>query len=87
MDVTATTPQVNGVMIDGLTATGANIAALLSGLPESIVHGVVLKDINIESNLGIQARYVDGSIIRARINSKDGKPIVRGPDAMLREAR
>ena len=86
-EVTATTPYVDGVHLNELKATGANIAALLSGLPESIVHNVVLENVYIESKLGIQARYVDGSIINTRIEASEGEPIVRGPDYGMREAR
>lgn len=87
MEVTPTTPHVDGVYIKNLKATGANIAALLSGLPESIITHVVLEDVEIESQMGIQARYVNGSLINTKITSADQKPVVRGPDAKLREAR
>ena len=87
MPVTPTTPHVDGVYINNLKATGANIAALLSGLPESIVQNVVLQDVEIESQMGIQARYVSGAIINTKVESADGKPIVRGPDYRMREAR
>lgn len=87
MEVTPTTPRVKGVYITNLKATGADIAALLSGLPESIVQSVVLQDVEIESQKGIQARYVDGSMINVHVNSADGEPIVRGPSYRMREAR
>ncbi|MBU3826940.1 MAG: hypothetical protein IAA31_05570 [Candidatus Anaerobiospirillum merdipullorum] len=62
-EITATTPQVNGVTIRNLEAKDAKIAALLSGLPESIVNNVLFENVAIDSELGIQARYVNGTLL------------------------
>ena len=86
-EVTATTPQVNGVTIRNLEAKDAKIAALLSGLPESIVNNVLFENVAIDSELGIQARYVNGTLINTQVTAQKGDPLVRGPQAKIKEAR
>lgn len=85
--ITNYTPYVRGVTVRNLKATGANIAALLSGLPESHVKDVVFEDVSVESKLGIQARYVEGSLINVDVKAQEGDGVVYGPEAMLKQAR
>ena len=86
-ELSPTTPYVKGVRITNFKAQNANIAALLSGLPESHVLDVYFENVEIESKLGIQARYVEGTIVNTKIKAQEGEGIVRGPEAYLKEAR
>ena len=86
-EISATTPYVKGVRITNFKAQNANIAALLSGLPESHVLEVYFENVEIESKLGIQARYVEGTLVNTHVLAKEGEGLVRGPEAYLKEAR
>lgn len=83
-EVTAFTPYIKGVYIKDLTATGAEIAALLSGLPESVVKDVRFENVKIDSRLGVQARYVQGEFVNVDINSSEGDAIVTGSQTELK---
>lgn len=80
---TATTPKIDGVQITELKATGAQTAMILSGLPESIVNGIRFDKIQIESQTGILARYVNGDLRRVRVMAANGKPLEKGPAVSL----
>ena len=81
--VTKTTPYIKGAYINNLTATDANIAVLLSGLPESHVKDVHLENVKIDSKLGVQARYVEGSLKNVEVKVKEGESVVKGPEVKL----
>lgn len=83
----ATTPYIKGAYINNLVATDANIAALLSGLPESLIKEVVFENVKIDSKYGVQARYVDGTFNRVKINCQEGESLVKGPNVFIKETR
>lgn len=85
--VTAFTPLVKGVHVTNLKATGAQLAALLSGLPEAPLKEVVLENVQLEAKQGIQARYVEGSLIFTQVECEAGPAVNRGAHALLKEAR
>lgn len=68
-------------------ATGAQLAALLSGLPETPLKEVVLENVQLEAKQGIQARYVEGSLIFTQVECEAGPAVNRGAHALLKEAR
>ncbi len=86
-NVTSYTPKVKGVTVRNLKATGANIAALLNGLPESPVQEVLFEHVDIDSKLGVQARYVEGTFINTKVQASEGDYLVRGPHSLIKEAR
>ncbi|MFC0139803.1 glycoside hydrolase family 28 protein [Erwinia mallotivora] len=81
--VTASTPKIRGIHISNLSATGASHAMIFSGLPESQVQDVVLKNIDIAAKQGVQARYVSGSGQHVRIRVEQGPIVAQGPQAAL----
>lgn len=83
----STTPVINGFEVNGLQATGATFAAVISGLPESPIKNLSLQHINIKSKYGIKAQYVEGALIHHHIEAESGDNITRGEGAHLKEAR
>lgn len=81
--VTATTPKISGVNISNLTATNAKYAMIFSGLPESVIQGVLLDHIDIDSKYGMQVRYVSGKGEAVRIKTQQGPELDQGPQAAL----
>lgn len=84
-EVTSFTPYIRGVYIKDLTAQGAEIAALLSGLPESEVKDVRFENVKIDSRLGIQARYVQGEFTNVEVNCTEGDPVAQGPQTDIKQ--
>ena len=82
--VTALTPKINGVNIRDLTATDATWAMILSGLPESSLQNITLRNIHIEAQHGIQARYVNGQGDNVTVRAQQGPVMVSGPDVALK---
>ena len=54
--VTDTTPHFQNIVISNLTATGAQTAGLLIGLPESPISGLTLENVNIAADKGFEIR-------------------------------
>ena len=54
--VTDRTPHFQNITISNLTATGAQTAGLLIGLPESPINGLTLQNINIAADKGFEIR-------------------------------
>lgn len=82
--VTASTPKIRGIKISEVTAIGANYAMIFSGLPESVVQDVDLKNIHIAAKHGIQARYVTGKAANVTISIPQGAVMESGPQAALK---
>lgn len=82
--VTALTPKINGVTVRDLTATDATWAMILSGLPESPLQNITLRNIHIEAQHGIQARYVQGQGDNVTVRTRQGPVMVSGPDVALK---
>jgi hypothetical protein len=55
--VTAHTPRFHDITIENLTATGARQAGVIYGLPESPVKHVVLKNVHITAQKGLDMQY------------------------------
>jgi polygalacturonase len=53
------TPWIRNVRIEGLTATGADRAGLVVGLPERPIEGLVLKDVRIRARRGLLVRNAE----------------------------
>ncbi|MBV8652008.1 MAG: hypothetical protein JO255_11115 [Alphaproteobacteria bacterium] len=63
--ITATTPFIYNVMISGVTATGATGLSFISGLPESPVLNVIMKNVSITNASNkvkpLDLRYMTGN--------------------------
>ena len=58
--VTRYTPFIHDISVNHLTATGADSAGIISGLPEALLKNISLKNIKISARHGLQSRYVEG---------------------------
>jgi polygalacturonase len=52
------TPDMSGIVVDGLTATGADLAGIIVGLPEKAI-GITLKNIKIQAKRGLLVRNAE----------------------------
>jgi hypothetical protein len=52
------TPDMSGIVVDGLTATGADLAGIAVGLPEKAI-GLTLKNVKIEAKRGLLVRNAE----------------------------
>ncbi|MCW0196606.1 glycoside hydrolase family 28 protein [Sphingopyxis sp.] len=51
------TPRITGVTVDGLAATGAEWAGIATGLPESPIDRLVLRNVKVEADKGFLLRH------------------------------
>lgn len=54
------TPFIHDISVNHLSATGAESAGIISGLPEAPLQNIRLKNIRISARHGLQSRYVKG---------------------------
>jgi polygalacturonase len=77
------TPRFHDIRIENLTATNAKNAIQIEGLPESPVKGLVLKNVKIDADRGIRARYVDLTEENVVITAREANPAEPGPGVIL----
>jgi polygalacturonase len=68
------TPDMAGIVVDGLTATGANLAGIVVGLPERPIADLTLRNVRIEAKRGLLVRNAAISTSKAAITAADGTP-------------
>lgn len=73
--VTRLTPHFRDITIEGLTATGAENAGVIVGLPEAPIRKLTLRDIRIEAQTGLTVGYAAVRLEHVRLNVKEGPPI------------
>ena len=71
------TPHLHDVTIDNVTATGGRTAAVIVGLPESPITGVVLRNVRISAERGMKVRYADVTGTGVVIEASDGQPVTK----------
>jgi polygalacturonase len=74
------TPWIRNVRVEGLTATGADRAGVVVGLPERPIEGLSFRDVRIESKRGVLVR-------NAVIDARGLKVITTQGGALVSEAR
>jgi polygalacturonase len=76
--ITEETPQYRNIRITNLTATSAKSAGVIVGLPESLMHKVVLKNVQVSAaTTGLTIRNADGVRLKdVRVQAKEGPPFV-----------
>ena len=77
--VTEHTPRFHDFTIENLSATGAKQAGIIYGLPESPVKNVVLTNIHITAQKGLDMQYADVTATDLNITAASGEPIHQGP--------
>lgn len=83
--VTPQTPTFANIVIDDLTATGAEIAGTIWGLPEMPISGILLRDVRIHADTGLQIVHArDLTLANVRITAATGNPL-KLSDAKVRK--
>lgn len=82
--VSLTTPYIHDIKITNLTATGAENAGVLYGLPESLIKNVVLDHIKIDAKTnGLLMAYVQGTINHTDITGLTTDTFNKGPKTFM----
>ena len=68
------TPDMAGVVVDGLTATGADLAGIAVGLPERPIAGLTLRNVRIDAKRGLLVRNAVVTTDKTAITTADGTP-------------
>jgi polygalacturonase len=68
------TPDMSGIVVDGVTATGADLAGIIVGLPEKPI-GITLKNIKIQAKRGLLVRNAEVVTQGVAIASADKTPL------------
>jgi polygalacturonase len=71
------TPDLHDITIDGLTATGAERAGIVIGLPEKEIRNLTFRNVHIEAKTGLIVRNAAISAEASAITAKDGKPVIK----------
>lgn len=76
------TPFIHDISVNHLTATGADSAGIISGLPEAPLQNIQLKNIRISARHGLQSRYVVGLRSHVDVTTLPHVlPWLQGPDS------
>ncbi|HEX8526038.1 hypothetical protein [Allosphingosinicella sp.] len=74
--VANSTPWIRNVRVEGLTATGADRAGIVVGLPERSIEGLTFRNVRIRSRRGLLVRNAAIDTRGLRITSADGPPVI-----------
>jgi polygalacturonase len=69
------TPAVHDVLVDGLTATGADRAGIILGLPEQPMRGLQLKHVDIQAAEGLRVRHAEVHGESVKLQVLKGPPV------------
>jgi polygalacturonase len=78
------TPWIRNVRVEDLTATGADRAGIVVGLPERAIEGLVFRNVRIESRRGLLVRHALVNARGLRIEAQDRAALVRERGAQVR---
>ncbi|WP_157288383.1 glycoside hydrolase family 28 protein [Uliginosibacterium gangwonense] len=81
--VTATTPRVHDIRIEGLVAIGSNTAGIFVGLPESPLRDVVLSKVRIQAAKGLMLRDAEVQADRLDLQIQNGKALDQQEEGKL----
>ena len=79
----ATTPYIKDITIENLKARNVKYGVVLSGLPEAKLEQLTLKHLEVDSQYGLAARYVQGAFCDCKISAKLGAPLRFGPECAI----
>lgn len=71
------TPHFHDMVLENITATGADVAAVIVGLPESPVKNVVLKNVKIAAKTGMTVGFADVTGKDVVVTPEQGDPITK----------
>jgi polygalacturonase len=69
------TPVVHDVLVDGLTATGADRVGIIIGLPERPMAGIQLRHVSVEAVEGLRIRHADVNAEDVKLEVAKGPPV------------
>ena len=75
-DVENETPAVHDVIVDGLTATGADRVGIIIGLPEHPIRGLVLKHVDIQAAEPLRIRHAEVRAEGVKLQVAKGAPVI-----------
>ena len=78
------TPWIRNVRVEGLTASGADRAGIIVGLPERSIQGLVLRNVKISSKRGLLVRHAEVEARALNIHSSDEAGLTRERGAEVR---
>ncbi|HEX9947014.1 MAG TPA: glycoside hydrolase family 28 protein [Allosphingosinicella sp.] len=81
------TPWIRNVRVEGLTATGADRAGIVVGLPERTIEGLVFRDVRVESRRGLLVRHATVDARGLRVEAADRRALVEERGAVVRSRR
>jgi polygalacturonase len=84
--VTRLTPHFHDITLENVTAAGSDVAAVIVGLPEAPIAGVVLRHVKIGAQHGITVSYADVTGTDVVVNAAEGQAIsnLAGANVTLR---
>ncbi len=77
--LTRLTPHFHDISIENVTATGAETAAIIVGLPESPIHNLSLSNVTISAEKGAVVKYADLHSTGVTIHAEQGDAVSIGP--------
>lgn len=75
--VTRLTPHFHDITIENLTATGAEMAGAIVGLPEAPVENVVLVNVNLSGETGVSIGYANVTGANVTVHATQGDAIIK----------
>jgi polygalacturonase len=80
------TPHFHDIVLENVTATGAGVAAVIAGLPESPVKNVVLNHVKISAETGMSVGYAEVTGNGVVVTAEKGEAITKmtGANVTLR---
>jgi polygalacturonase len=81
--VTDHTPKFHDITIENVTATGAKRAAVIMGLPESPIKGLVLRHVSVSAATGMTMQYAQVTEEDVKVTPASGEALVRGPGVTI----
>lgn len=77
-------PWIRNVRVEGLSATGADRAGIVVGLPERAIERIVFRNVRIRSRRGLLVRHAEVDARGLRIDAADRRPLVEERGARIR---
>jgi polygalacturonase len=78
------TPWIRNVRVEGLTATGADRAGIVVGLPERAIEGLVFRRVSIASKRGLLVRHASVDARGLAVRPANGPKLIVERGAMVR---
>ena len=81
--VTRLTPHFHNIVFQNVTATGADMAGAIVGLPEAPVDDIVLQNVTLSGKTGLTIGYANVTGQNVKVTAEQGDAILKLPDANL----